>query len=84
MTQYLSGFLAHSLMVIAFLSLILGIIYSIKSISEKEHWDKAYEFVKTNFLIFKSIIKSPIIYFDKNPTGTILNRFVTDIGIMDT
>ncbi len=52
MTNYLSGFLAHSLMVIVILSLLLGILYSINSISEKEFWAKTYEFAKTNFLIF--------------------------------
>jgi hypothetical protein len=52
MTPYLSGFLAHSIIAIAFLSLLLGILYSVQSISENEYWERAYGFVKTNFLIF--------------------------------
>jgi ATP-binding cassette subfamily C (CFTR/MRP) protein 4 len=30
-----------------------------------------------------SLIKSPVRYFDENPTGRILNRFTSDIGLMD-
>lgn len=35
------------------------------------------------FNMFNSIIRTPVVYFDKNPTGTILNRFTSDIAIMD-
>lgn len=33
--------------------------------------------------MFNSIIRTPILFFDKTPTGNILNRFTSDIGIMD-
>ena len=33
--------------------------------------------------MFNSIIRTPSVYFDKNPTGNILNRFTSDIAIMD-
>ncbi|XP_022111266.1 multidrug resistance-associated protein 4-like [Acanthaster planci] len=33
--------------------------------------------------MFKAIIHSPILFFDTNPTGRILNRFTNDIGLMD-
>ena len=31
-----------------------------------------------------SLIKSPVLYFDKTPSGRILNRFTSDMGTMDT
>ncbi|XP_033642849.1 multidrug resistance-associated protein 4-like [Asterias rubens] len=33
--------------------------------------------------MFRTIIKSPTIFFDTNPAGRILNRFTKDIGTMD-
>ena len=30
------------------------------------------------------ILRSPVIYYDINPAGRIINRFSNDIGIMDT
>ncbi|XP_038063976.1 multidrug resistance-associated protein 4-like [Patiria miniata] len=33
--------------------------------------------------MFKAIIRSPILFFDTNPAGRILNRFTKDTGLMD-
>jgi len=33
--------------------------------------------------MFESVIRSPVLFFDKNPVGRILNRFTKDIGCMD-
>jgi len=30
-----------------------------------------------------AVIKSPVVFFDRNPVGRILNRFSKDIGVMD-
>jgi len=30
-----------------------------------------------------SLIKTPVRYFDENPSGRILNRFTSDMGLMD-
>jgi ATP-binding cassette subfamily C (CFTR/MRP) protein 4 len=30
-----------------------------------------------------SLIRSPVRYYDENPSGRILNRFTSDAGIMD-
>ncbi|KAI3365805.1 hypothetical protein L3Q82_000804 [Scortum barcoo] len=34
--------------------------------------------------MFSSVIRSPVYFFDVNPTGRILNRFSKDIGLMDS
>lgn len=31
-----------------------------------------------------SLMKSPVIYFDQNPSGRILNRFTSDMSLLDT
>ncbi|XP_065752237.1 ATP-binding cassette sub-family C member 4 isoform X2 [Phocoena phocoena] len=33
--------------------------------------------------MFESILRAPVLFFDRNPTGRILNRFSKDIGHMD-
>ncbi|XP_065902754.1 ATP-binding cassette sub-family C member 4-like isoform X2 [Dysidea avara] len=33
--------------------------------------------------MFKSILRTPILFFDTNPVGRVLNRFSKDIGFMD-
>ncbi|XP_046447926.1 ATP-binding cassette sub-family C member 4-like [Daphnia pulex] len=33
--------------------------------------------------MFQSIIRAPLLFFDQNPVGRILNRFAKDIGCMD-
>lgn len=33
--------------------------------------------------MFEKILRAPPIFFDKNPSGTILNRFSKDMGAMD-
>lgn len=33
--------------------------------------------------MFKTIIRCPILFFDTNPVGRILNRFSKDMGQMD-
>ena len=31
-----------------------------------------------------SLIRSPVVYFDKTPSGRILNRFTSDMSLMDS
>lgn len=39
---------------------------------------------KHNYInMVDSLIKSPVRYFDENPSGRILNRFTSDAGLMD-
>ena len=39
---------------------------------------------KYNYIdMVDSLIKSPVRYFDENPSGRILNRFTSDAGLMD-
>jgi ATP-binding cassette subfamily C (CFTR/MRP) protein 4 len=33
--------------------------------------------------MFESVVRSPALYFDRTPTGRIINRFSNDIGVMD-
>jgi ATP-binding cassette subfamily C (CFTR/MRP) protein 4 len=33
--------------------------------------------------MFESLIRTPVRYFDENPSGRILNRFTSDAGVMD-
>jgi len=33
--------------------------------------------------MLKSLIQAPPVYFEKTPSGRILNRFSNDLGIMD-
>ncbi|XP_065902912.1 ATP-binding cassette sub-family C member 4-like isoform X2 [Dysidea avara] len=34
--------------------------------------------------MFKAILRAPILFFDTNPVGRVLNRFSSDIGLMDS
>lgn len=34
--------------------------------------------------MLKRLILSPIIYFDTNPSGRLINRFSTDLSLADT
>lgn len=42
-----------------------------------------YTFYFNLLIFFQSIIRCPVLYFDKNPTGNILNRFTSDVGMLD-
>lgn len=33
--------------------------------------------------MIESILRSPCNYFDKNPSGILINKFSTDLGIID-
>lgn len=34
--------------------------------------------------MLKRIIRAPILYFDTNPSGRLINRFSTDLSLADT
>lgn len=34
--------------------------------------------------MLKHIIRAPILYFDTNPSGRLINRFSTDLSLADT
>lgn len=34
--------------------------------------------------MLKHIIRAPIVYFDTNPSGRLINRFSTDLSLADT
>ena len=36
-----------------------------------------------NFRMFHRLIKCPIVFYDTNPTGRILNRFTSDMAALD-
>ena len=33
--------------------------------------------------MFQKVLRSPVLYFDKTPTGRIINKFSNDIGLLD-
>ena len=46
-----------------------------------EYAVKAAESIHNNMLI--SVLRAPVLFFDSNPHGRILNRFSRDIGVID-
>jgi len=64
-----------------FLSFGVVIIYTLKSL----YWNKVVldSAQKIHNKMLEQIVRSPIVFFDSNPVGRILNRFSNDQGIID-